>query len=68
MKFDKLFIVQIMIMIVLISLVFYFGRFYFIETNNYKISHEHLENSVYRHEETVNNYISLKEGLENENQ
>jgi flagellar basal body-associated protein FliL len=67
MKSNKLLIVQIIIMIILILLVLYTGHFYFTETSNYKRSHEFLENSVYQHEKNVNNYISLKEGLENEN-
>lgn len=68
MKPNKLTIILSIIMIILILLVLYTGNFYFTETKNYKHSHEYLENAVYKHEEAVNNYVSLKEGLENGNE
>ncbi len=66
MKPNKLSIILIIMMIVLIAFVLYTGNLYLTETNNYKHSHEYLENAVYQHKGAVNNYISLKEGLENE--
>lgn len=68
MKPNKLSIILLFISIILFIFTLYTGNRCFTNLNNSQNSHKIVDNAIFHHDELLNNYINLKEVLENGNE